>query len=323
MLLRIGALLLCLLPTGSRAQLGHHYLHHKNAPRKDEDKCEIEIFTRGSCLVNNALVKPKVILSFEHKNGNQQRQTWTGNVTTNRKGARIWKHLDTFADPPPLSLLDVHIEKWQQASSDLNLRRLVANEFVIRFVNLLHRDYAGKFDPLVIEEMQFVKLKHWGDANIYDLKIYGLKDLKAIDTKLLPDRAGASGDSNWRFTASLSVANLTASFKVDANLNNKIVIKRWALSLLMERAQLQCTLEIDFTAQVLKIDNFQIKSIDNLKLISESLSWPFNEVVSSIVNTEKYYIKNVIELNLVKFVNNNILSKHFDLQSILEKIMRN
>ena len=152
------------------------------------------------------------------------------------------------------------------------------------------------------------------------MKIYGLKDLKPVETKLLPDIGDRQ--SSWRFKTTLHVANLTATFKVDANLNNKIVIKHWQLSLLMERALLQCSLEIDFTRQLLHIQNFQIKSIDNFKLLSESLSFPFNEIVSSIVNQEKYYIKNVIELNLVKFVNLT-LGKNFDLNAIIDKIMRN
>ena len=48
----------------------------------EKNKCEIEIFTRGSCIVNNSRLKPQVILSFEHKH-NPSRQTWQNNYTAN------------------------------------------------------------------------------------------------------------------------------------------------------------------------------------------------------------------------------------------------
>lgn len=104
-------------------------------------------------------------------------------------------------------------------------------------------------------------------------------------------------------------------------MNNKIVIKHWQLMLLMERCQLLASFEIDFARQVLKINSMHLKSFDNFQLISETLSWPFNEIVSSIVNEEKYYIKNVIELNAQKYINMT-LNQHFDLNAIMDKIMR-
>lgn len=47
----------------------HPFVQHTsaNGPKHSKDKCEIEIFTRGSCIVNNNQVKPQVILNFEHK----------------------------------------------------------------------------------------------------------------------------------------------------------------------------------------------------------------------------------------------------------------
>ena len=148
-----------------------------------------------------------------------------------------------------------------------------------------------------------------------------MKDIVPVETRLLPDETSQSS-SSWRFTAILQVANLTAEFKVDANINNKIVVKNWQLMLLMERCMLHSSLEIDFNRQVLKIHSMHLKSFDNFKLISETLSWPFNEVVSSIVNEEKYYIKQIIELNAQKYINMT-LSQHFDLNAIMDKIMRN
>jgi len=156
-----------------------------------------------------------------------------------------------------------------------------------------------------------------GDANIYGLKIYGLTDLKPISTKLV---SNVSQISTWRFTTMMMVANLSAQFKVDANMNDKIVIKNWKLALLMERCLLQTAFEIDFNAQVLKINSVHIKSFDNFQLVSEALSWPFNEIVSSIINQEKYYIKHVIELNAQKYINMT-LNRHLDLNKIIEKIV--
>lgn len=322
LLLQASLLLPCLLSSlqeiKGRPQIVHWnevgsrhppFVHHTAlrgppSPSHSKDKCEIEIFTRGSCIVNNNRLKPQVILNFEHKQ-----------YSPDGNGSPL------PASNQPINRQDVNLNKWRIANNDLNLKRMIANEFVVRFVDMMKREYGHQFEPLVIQETQFVKLKHWGDANIYDLKIFGLKHLQPLETKLLED--GDSGKpSQWRFTSILHVANLTAHFKVDANVNNKIVIKHWQLMLLMERCQLLASFEIDFAAQVLKINSMHLKSFDNFQLISETLSWPFNEIVSSIVNEEKYYIKNVIELNAQKYINMT-LSQHFDLNAIMDKIMRN
>lgn len=62
-----------------------------------------------------------------------------------------------------LTKLDVNLNKWRIANNDLNLKRTIANEFVVRFVDLMKREYGQQFEPLVIQETQFVKLKHWGE----------------------------------------------------------------------------------------------------------------------------------------------------------------
>ncbi len=59
--------------------------------------------------------------------------------------------------------LDVNLNKWRIANNDLNLKRMIANEFVVRFVDMMKREYGHQFEPLVIQETQFVKLKHWGE----------------------------------------------------------------------------------------------------------------------------------------------------------------
>lgn len=147
-----------------------------------------------------------------------------------------------------------------------------------------------------------------------------MESLEPIFTKLLSDDIEIS--SSWRFLTTLQVANLTSQFKVDANLNQKIIIRNWNLQLLMERCQLQLSFEMDFESQLLKINSIHLKSFDNFRLhSSEPLSWPFNEVVSSIVKEEKYYIRNVIELNAQKYINLT-LSRGFDLNSIVDKILR-
>lgn len=60
-----------------------------NGPKESKDKCEIEIFTRGSCLVNNNRVKPQVILNFEHKQYSSPDSGYalpSNNQPTNRYG---------------------------------------------------------------------------------------------------------------------------------------------------------------------------------------------------------------------------------------------
>lgn len=141
--------------------------------------------------------------------------------------------------------------------------------------------------------------------------------MRPLETRFLSE----DNASVWRFSSTLQVANLTAQFKVDANIHNKIVIKNWNLMLQMHRCLLQAAFEIDFQTQVLKINSMHIKSFDNFQLVSETLSWPFNEIVSNIVNQEKYYIRQVIELNAQKYINMT-LNRNLNLNDILEKILR-
>ena len=54
-------------------------IDHENKIRpsrvKGKNKCEIKIFTRGSCVINNHRLKPQVVLTFDKKfNGNTQAQ---------------------------------------------------------------------------------------------------------------------------------------------------------------------------------------------------------------------------------------------------------
>ncbi|KAJ6219363.1 hypothetical protein RDWZM_005175 [Blomia tropicalis] len=276
---------------------------------KIRDKCEIEIFTRGNCFINNHSIKPQVVLSFQH----------------NPKRRKLVKYRKSTTPIPSSSSTtttsnDIDFGRIHELSKDPDLRQRVIAEFAERFIELMKQDYGSNLNPLLIDEIQFVKLKHWGDASIYDLKVYGLESLEPIFTKLLSDDIEIS--SSWRFLTTLQVANLTSQFKVDANLNQKIIIRNWNLQLLMERCQLQLSFEMDFESQLLKINSIHLKSFDNFRLhSSEPLSWPFNEVVSSIVKEEKYYIRNVIELNAQKYINLT-LSRGFDLNSIVDKILR-
>ena len=61
-----------------------------------------------------------------------------------------------------LYLADVNFEKWRIANKDPNLKRRIVEEFVARFINLMKREYGKILHPLIIDDVQFVKLKHWG-----------------------------------------------------------------------------------------------------------------------------------------------------------------
>ena len=72
----LHALVVCLAVGTAWAQYGQPAQFGGTKPN---DKCEIEIFTRGSCVVNNHQVKPQVVLAFEHKNKGWQAPNYTAN----------------------------------------------------------------------------------------------------------------------------------------------------------------------------------------------------------------------------------------------------
>src|SRR5690606_35610340 len=87
-----------------------------------------------------------------------------------------------------------------------------------------------------------------GGANVYELRIYGLNEIEPVDVTLLPT-TNSLDSSLWRFGVIFHVANLTTVFKVDANMKNRVYIKNWKLTLMMERCLFRASFVVDFAAE--------------------------------------------------------------------------
>lgn len=146
--------------------------------------------------------------------------------------------------------------------------------------------------------------------------MYGLRHIEPGDLQLESNHT----NQEMRFNLYLTVANLTSHFSVDANISDKIFIKNWKLIILMENVVLKANFVINLGKQLLVINHIRVKSFDNFRIMSEALSWPFNKIVANIVNEEKFYIRNMLELNTQKFINLT-LNKDFDLNRIVAKIL--
>lgn len=179
-------------------------------------------------------------------------------------------------------------------------------------------EYKQYLDPLIIKDVQHVQLKQLGSANIRDLRIYGLEQLEAdMDSLSLLSHYDSSV---MKFNLKLTVSNLTAQFKVDANLQDKLYVNDWSLSLEIENCAFSSTLMFDFASRSLMIASYYIKSMDHFRIRTHSLTWPFNEIVTSIIQKEKSYLKNVIEMNVQKYINLT-LNNRFNLNLIFKEIL--
>ena len=153
---------------------------------------------------------------------------------------------------------------------------------------------------------------------MYDLKVYGLLDMGLADVE--PTLNTTIDSAVWKFNVRFQVSNLTSEFNVDANIENKIFIKHWKIQLLMTNCILKSNFVVDFQKQILLINTMHVESFENFQLVSETLTWPFNQIVSSIVKQEKFYLRHIIELSTQKFINMT-LNRDFDLNKILNKIV--
>ncbi|OTF75360.1 hypothetical protein BLA29_004259 [Euroglyphus maynei] len=256
---------------------------------KTRDKCEIEILTRGSCMVNNNRIKPKIILHFKTR---------------------------PFQSPADHNMRQT-TEEEQEISESIEYKQRVIFEFTVQVIKHMKLDYGDQLKPLIIDTVQSIRLRNYGVADVYELKIYGLDEIEPMKESIEMENSLES--STWSFNITFYAANITADFKANINMDEKIFVKQWNLGIRIEQCTFRAEFTLDFNHQLLFSNSFQIKSFGDFKLISQSLQWPFNEIVSNIVQQEKHFIRHIIELYSQKYLNMT-LSNNYDMMSILQKI---
>lgn len=205
----------------------------------------------------------------------------------------------------------------KRLSDSVEYKQSVIYEFTIQLIKHMKLDYGGQLKPLIIDTVQSIQLRNYGQADVYELKIYGLDEIEPVKESIEMENSLES--SIWAFNMTFYAANITADFMADVNMDGKIFVKKWKLIIRIEQCRFRAGFTLDFSRQFLFTNSFQIKSFGDFKLISEPLTWPFNEIVSNIVQQEKYFIRDIIQLYSQKYLNMT-LSNNYDINSILQKI---
>lgn len=178
-------------------------------------------------------------------------------------------------------------------------------------------EYGHLLRPLVIDTVQRFNLQSYGKAEIPGMIIYGIDEIKPLKTSI--EFTGKLEAPIWDFNVTFYSPNITTEFTIDVNVNERVFIKQWTLTIIIERCLLSSGFIVRFDTEKLLITSFQIKSFKDFKIISEPMTWPFSEIVSNIIRKEKFFIKNAIEIFSQKYINMT-LSNYFDLNLTLKKI---
>jgi hypothetical protein len=124
----------------------------------------------------------------------------------------------------------------------------------------------------------------------------------------------------WSINTNLSISNITAEFKVDAKLINRVFVKGWKLNVLIQKSFLNAILLFEETTKMLTISSLTVYSIEGFRLQTENLSWPFNEVVAQILDRQKEQFKSLITDNAQKYMSETL--KSINVTQIIDKMMR-
>lgn len=127
--------------------------------------------------------------------------------------------------------------------------------------------------------------------------------------------------SKWLINASLSISDMRADFRVDAKLINRIFVKGWRLEAIIKRCLLDVVLILDAKSKMLEISSLTVQSIEGFQLKTEKLSWPFNEVVSQILDREQERFKLIISENAERYMQEAL--KVINVSQIINKMRNN
>jgi len=122
----------------------------------------------------------------------------------------------------------------------------------------------------------------------------------------------------WSIQANVSIINITAEFKVDAKLKNRIYVKGWQLKVLIQHCVLNTVILYDQTTKLMSIESLTVSVIEGFRLQTERLSWPFDELVNQIITNQKENLKSIITTNAQKYMSKTIQS--FNVTQIINKM---
>jgi hypothetical protein len=160
-------------------------------------------------------------------------------------------------------------------------------------------------------------LNFLGSAKIYELTLTGISNIKRNGSVMLHLN---SKMKTWSINTNLFINNITAEFKVDAKLINRVFVKGWKLNVLIQKCFLNASLLFEETTKMLTISSLTVYSIEGFRLQTENLSWPFNEVVAQILDRQKEQFKSLITDNAHKYMSETL--KSINVTQIIDKMTR-
>ena len=150
---------------------------------------------------------------------------------------------------------------------------------------------------------------------IFDLFLRGISNVKRDGSVILHSN---SQMNRWSINTNLSIDNITADFKADAQLKNKVFINGWTLQILIKRCVLSAVFELDGSTKMMTLSSLMVNAVDGFSLNSENLSQPFAQVVQHIVERQMQYLKDVIGSNAQKYFSQTLMS--FNVSKIVEQM---
>ncbi|CAG2173055.1 unnamed protein product, partial [Oppiella nova] len=189
-----------------------------------------------------------------------------------------------------------------------------ANTFVDQFLIHFRDMYGPQLDPMSIPNFGDFKLDNMGNIRIYDLKLTGISHMKREGSI----EVHTNGRMKlWTIKTNLSIANITADFKVDAQLHKGLYISGWALQVLIDRCLLTAVLDYDESTKMMTVSKLGVNSIEGFTLNTDNLSWPFNDVVPQIIDHQMDHLKTVIGSHTHKYLTQTL--KSFNVSKLLDR----
>ncbi|CAG2105712.1 unnamed protein product [Medioppia subpectinata] len=187
----------------------------------------------------------------------------------------------------------------------------LVDQFLVNFKDM----FGPQIDPTTIAQFGQFKLRNMGNARIYDLTLQGVSNIQRVGQI----EVHANGQMKlWSISANLSIANITASFKVDALVRKGLYITGWTLQALIDRCLMRVKLDYDQTSKMMTIHELIADSIVGFTLNTDNLSWPFSDVVAQIVDRQMDQLKRVISLSAQKYFTETL--KSFNVSALIERM---
>ena len=156
-----------------------------------------------------------------------------------------------------------------------------------------------------------------GKVKLHSIKLTGLTNISRNDSVVI-EMLSEKQNRVWMLTTELLIRNIKSEFKVDAELLNRIFIKEWQLESNIKSISLKLRIEFDLIDKMLNINSLNVKSINGFNLKSEQLSWPFNEILTQILNNQSKLFKEIISKNAQIYMEKALMM--IDVKDIIKRL---